>query len=144
MTANMHKDYADRKNGRKEISYIHDDADEILGMTWGLCIYQEQMMRLAQKFAGYSLADADSLRKAAGKKVREIMAKARAKFVHGCIEQGYGEQVGTAWFDMIEPFAEYAFKQSHSSGYGFIAYQLASPQPNYPPAYMSTPPPPYH
>ncbi|MCQ3965792.1 hypothetical protein FK508_26915, partial [Klebsiella pneumoniae] len=72
MAANMHNDYADRKNGRKEISYIHDDADEILGMTWGLCIYQEQMMRLAQKFAGYSLADADSLRKAAGKKVREI------------------------------------------------------------------------
>src|SRR3546814_15349904 len=65
----------------------------------------------------YSLADADSLRKAAGKKVREIMAKERTKFVNGCIEQGYGEQVGTAWFDMIEPFADYAFNKSHSYGY---------------------------
>ncbi len=64
MAANMHNDYADRKNGRKPIEYIHDDADEILGTTYGLCIYQEQMMRLAQRFAGYSLADADSLRKA--------------------------------------------------------------------------------
>ena len=90
MAANMHNDYADRKNGRKEISYIHDDADEILGATYGLCIYQEQMMRLAQKFAGYSLADADSLRKAAGKKSRDIMAKEREKFVAGCERIGYG------------------------------------------------------
>ncbi|HEU5084359.1 MAG TPA: DNA polymerase III subunit alpha [Acidimicrobiales bacterium] len=137
MAANMHNDYANRKNGRQEISYIHDDADEILGETYGLCIYQEQMMRLAQKFAGYSLADADSLRKAAGKKVREIMAKERAKFVEGCIEQGYGEQVGTAWFDMIEPFADYAFNKSHSYGYGFIAYQIAYLKANYPAEYMS-------
>src|SRR3546814_7845587 len=85
----------------------------------------------------YSLAEADSLRKAAGKKVREIMAKERTKFVNGCIEQGYGEQVGTAWFDMIEPFADYAFNKSHSYGYGFIAYQIAYLKANYPAEYMS-------
>jgi DNA polymerase-3 subunit alpha len=137
MAANMHNDYADRKNGRKEISYIHDDADEILGATYGLCIYQEQMMRLAQKFAGYSLADADSLRKAAGKKSRDIMAKERVKFVAGCEEAGYGTDVGQAWFDMIEPFADYAFNKSHSYGYGFIAYQIAYLKANYPAEYMS-------
>ena len=137
MAANMHNDYADRKNGRQEISYIHPDADEILGTTWGLCIYQEQMMRLAQKFAGYSLADADSLRKAAGKKSRDIMAKEREKFVAGSERIGYGTEVGQAWFDMIEPFADYAFNKSHSYGYGFIAYQIAYLKANYPAEYMS-------
>ncbi|HEX4902367.1 MAG TPA: DNA polymerase III subunit alpha, partial [Acidimicrobiales bacterium] len=137
MAANMHNDYADRKNGRKDISYIHDDADEILGATYGLCIYQEQMMRLAQKFAGYSLADADSLRKAAGKKNRDIMAKERDKFVAGCEQVGYGTEVGQAWFDMIEPFADYAFNKSHSYGYGFIAYQIAYLKANYPAEYMA-------
>ena len=107
------------------------------GMVVHNCIYQEQMMRLAQKFAGYSLADADSLRKAAGKKVREVMAKEREKFVQGCIESGYGEEVGTKWFDMIEPFADYAFNKSHSYGYGFIAYQIAYLKANYPAEYMS-------
>ena len=84
MAANMHNDYADRKNGRKPITYLHPDMEEVLGDTYGLCIYQEQMMLLAQKFAGYSLAEADNLRKAAGKKVREIMAKEREKFEAGC------------------------------------------------------------
>ena len=70
MAANMHNDYADRKNGRKPVTYQHPDMEEVLGDTYGLCVYQEQMMLLAQKFAGYSLAEADNLRKAAGKKVR--------------------------------------------------------------------------
>ena len=74
MAANMHNDYADRKNGRQPVTYQHPDMEEVLGDTYGLCVYQEQMMLLAQKFAGYSLAEADNLRKAAGKKVREIMA----------------------------------------------------------------------
>ena len=74
MAANMHNDYADRKNGRKPVTYQHPDMEEVLGDTYGLCVYQEQMMLLAQKFAGYSLAEADNLRKAAGKKVRQIMA----------------------------------------------------------------------
>src|SRR5690606_12312988 len=75
MAANMHTDYADRKNGRQEVTYLHPDAEEILGDTYGLCIYQEGIMRIAQRFAGYSLADADNLRKACGKKVRELIAK---------------------------------------------------------------------
>ena len=77
MSVNMHYDYADRMNGRQEVSYFHDDAVEVLGDTYGLMIYQESVMRVAQKFAGYSLAEADNLRKACGKKIREAIAEER-------------------------------------------------------------------
>src|SRR3546814_3635322 len=83
MAANMHNDYADRKNGRKPVEYFHPDAEELLADTYGLMIYQESVMRVAQKFAGYTLAQADSLRKAMGKKSREVMAKERQAFVDG-------------------------------------------------------------
>ncbi|UDY35992.1 DNA polymerase III subunit alpha [Dermatobacter hominis] len=101
------------------------------------CIYQEGIMRIAQRFAGYSLADADNLRKACGKKVRELIAKERTKFVEGCEATGYGADLGTAWFDIIEPFADYAFNKSHSYGYGFVAYQTAYLKANYPAEYLS-------
>ncbi len=137
MAANMHNDYADRKNNRQEITYLHDDAKEILGSTYGLMIYQESVMRIAQKFAGYSLADADNLRKACGKKIREMIAKERVKFVEGCENNGYGEALGTKWFDIIEPFADYAFNKSHSYGYGFVSYQTAYLKANYPVEYLA-------
>ena len=86
----MHNDYADRKNGRQPVELLHPDAAEILGDTYGLMIYQESMMRVAQKFAGYSLEDADNLRKACGKKIREVMAEQKEKFVAGCDTTGYG------------------------------------------------------
>ena len=137
MAANMHNDYADRKNGRKPIEYFHPDAEELLGDTQGLMIYQESMMRVAQKFAGYSLSEADNLRKAAGKKVREIMAKERNKFVQGCEATGYGAALGTKIFDIIEPFADYAFNKSHSFGYGYVSYQTAYLKANYPGEYLA-------
>jgi DNA polymerase-3 subunit alpha len=137
MKANMHNDYADRKNGRKPIEYLHPDAEEILGATQGLCIYQEQIMRIAQRFAGYSLEEADNLRKATGKKVRSIMAKERKKFVAGCVAKEYGEKLGNDWFDIIEPFADYAFNKSHSYGYGFVAYQTAWLKAHYPVEYLA-------
>ena len=137
MAANMHNDYADRKNGRKPIEYFHPDAEALLGDTQGLMIYQESMMRVAQKFAGYSLEEADNLRKAAGKKVREIMAKERGKFVAGCEATGYGAALGTKIFDIIEPFADYAFNKSHSFGYGFVSYQTAWLKANYPAEYLA-------
>ncbi|HEX4244213.1 MAG TPA: DNA polymerase III subunit alpha, partial [Acidimicrobiales bacterium] len=93
MAANMHKDYADRKNGRKPITYVHPDLEELLADTQGLMIYQESVMRVAQKFAGYSLAEADNLRKACGKKNRDVMAIEREKFVAGCDSQGYGAAI---------------------------------------------------
>ncbi|CAB4595668.1 unannotated protein [freshwater metagenome] len=137
MAANMHNDYADRKNGRKPIDYLHDDLADLLGDTYGLMIYQESVMRVAQKFAGYSLADADNLRKACGKKVRELIQKEREKFVEGCDTSGYGREIGSALFDVIEPFADYAFNKSHSYGYGLIAYQTAYLKAHYPVEYLA-------
>ena len=137
MGVNMHNDYADIKNGRKEISYFHPDAKEILHDTYGLMIYQESVMRVAQRFAGYSLAEADNLRKACGKKNRELMAKERDKFVQGVTDTSYGEKLGGELFDIIERFADYAFNKSHSYGYGFIAYQTAYLKANYPTEYLS-------
>ena len=137
MEANMHNDYADRKNGRQEVTLLHDDASEILGETYGLMIYQESMMRVAQKFAGYSLADADSLRKACGKKIREVMAKEKVKFIEGCETTGYGTEIGEKWWEIIEPFADYAFNKSHSYGYGFVAYQIAYLKAHYPVEYLA-------
>ncbi len=110
---------------------------EVLGDTYGLCIYQEQMMLLAQKFAGYSLAEADNLRKAAGKKVREIMAQEREKFEAGCETTGYGRVIGKMLFDIIEPFADYGFNRSHAFGYGLVSYQTAWLKAHYPAEYLA-------
>jgi DNA polymerase-3 subunit alpha len=137
MSANMHYDYADRKNGRKPIELFHEDAADLLHDTYGLMIYQESVMRVSQKFAGYSLAEADNLRKACGKKIRELMAKERDKFEEGCERTGYGRQLGRSLFDVIERFADYAFNKSHSYGYGLITYQTAYLKAHYPVEYFS-------
>lgn len=137
MAANMHNDFADRKNGRKGATYIHPDMEDLLKDTQGLMIYQESLMRVAQKFAGYSLAEADNLRKAAGKKLPEMMAKERDKFIAGCVKTGYTKDLGKNLFDMIEPFADYAFPRAHAFAYGYIAYQTAWLKVHYPSEYMA-------
>jgi DNA polymerase-3 subunit alpha len=137
MAANMHTDYANRKNGRKPVSYYHDDLREILEPTFGLCIYQEQMMRMAEVLAGYTLEEADNLRKATGKKIRSLIAKERSKFVEGCVAQGHSRDFGEEMFDIIEPFADYSFNKSHSVGYGYVAYQTAYLKANYPVEYLA-------
>ena len=135
MSVNMHYDYADRKNGRKPVEYFHEDAKEVLADTYGLMIYQESVMRVSQRFAGYSLAEADNLRKACGKKIRELMAKERDKFEEGCETTGYGKALGKELFDVIEKFADYAFNKSHTFGYGLITYQTAYLKAHYPVEY---------
>ncbi|HVA75718.1 MAG TPA: DNA polymerase III subunit alpha [Acidimicrobiales bacterium] len=137
MAANMHYDYADRKNGRKPITYLHPDLEEVLADTQGLMIFQESMMRVAQKIAGYSLEEADNLRKAAGKKIREVMAKEREKFIAGCERTGYGAEIGEKLFDIIEPFADYAFNKSHAYGYALVGYQTAWLKAHYPAQYLA-------
>jgi len=137
MAANMHRDYPELKNGRKPVTYLHPDIEPILKDTYGLMLYQESVMRVAQKFAGYSLEEADNLRKACGKKIRKMIAAEREKFVAGCVSEGYGEELGTQLFDIIEPFADYAFNKSHSYGYGLVAYQTAWLKAHYPVEYMS-------
>ncbi len=137
MSVNMHYDYADRKNNRKPVEYFHPDAEEVLGDTYGLMIYQESVMRVSQRFAGYSLAEADNLRKACGKKIRELMAQERDKFELGCETAGYGQALGKQLFDIIEKFADYAFNKSHTFGYGLITYQTAFLKAHYPVEYLA-------
>jgi len=137
MAANMHYDYADRKNGRQAVSYPHPDLEEVLRDTYGLMIFQESMMRVAQKVAGYTLEEADNLRKAAGKKIREVMAKERRKFVAGCERTGYGAELGEKLFDIIEPFADYAFNKSHAYGYALVGYQTAWLKARHPAQYLA-------
>ena len=137
MAANMHRDYPELKNGRKAITHVHPDMEAILGDTYGLMLYQESMMRVAQRFAGFTLEEADNLRKACGKKDRKLIAQQRDKFVAGCVAEGYGDKLGTELFDIIEPFADYAFGKSHSYGYGLVAYQTAWLKANHPVEYLA-------
>ena len=137
MAQNWHNEYADRKNGRKPISYPHPALEEVLGPTYGLMVYQEQLMRVSQQLAGYSLEDADNLRKATGKKIRELIVKERAKFVDGCVAQGHERAFGEQMFDTIEPFADYSFNKSHTVGYGLVTYQTAYLKANHPREYLA-------
>ena len=125
MAADMHNGYAHRKNGRQPATPPHPDLADLLEETYGLMIYQESMMRVAQEIAGYSMAEADDLRKACGKKNREQIAEHRTKFVEGSVAKGYTADLGKQLFDIIEPFADYAFNKSHAFAYGLIAYQTA-------------------
>ncbi len=137
MGENVHNHYADRKNGRQDVSFDHDDLRDVLDETYGLMIYQEDIMRVAQKIAGYSMTEADNLRKACGKKIREMIQAERSKFVDGAANSGYTRELGEALFDKIEPFADYAFNKSHAYGYALVAYQNAWLKTHYPVEYLS-------
>ncbi len=137
MAQNWHTEYAERKNGRKPVVFDHPDLEEILGPTFGLMIYQEQLMRVSQKLAGYTLEEADNLRKATGKKIREMIVKERKKFVAGCVNNGHAPEFAEKYFNTIEPFADYSFNKSHTVGYGLITYQTAYLKANYPVQYLA-------
>ncbi|MBU6202007.1 MAG: DNA polymerase III subunit alpha [Acidobacteria bacterium] len=137
MSANMHHDYAAFKNRRKPVSYFHADAEEVLNDTYGLIVYQESLMRVAQRFAGYSMAEADNLRKACGKKDKALMKQQAAAFIDGCERHGYGRALGEQLFSTIEQFADYAFAKSHAYGYGLIAYQTAYLKAHHPVEYLA-------
>ncbi|REK19712.1 MAG: DNA polymerase III subunit alpha [Actinobacteria bacterium] len=125
MGAKMHTLYADRKNGRVQIEDLHPEVTDILADTYQIMVYQEQVMQVAQKMAGYSMADAEQFRKAMGKKIKSVMAAEEEKFVAGCVSQGHDEKVGRELFELIGHFAGYGFNKSHSAGYGYVAYQTA-------------------
>ncbi len=137
MAQNWHNEYADRKNQRRPVTYPHDDLREVLEPTYGLMIYQEQLMRVAQQLAGYTLEEADNLRKATGKKIRSLIAKERTKFVEGCVTQGHDRAFGEKIFDTVEPFADYSFNKSHSVGYGYLTYQTAYLKAHHPVEYLA-------
>ncbi|MBO0869419.1 MAG: DNA polymerase III subunit alpha [Micromonosporaceae bacterium] len=141
MGANAHNDYADRKNGRKPVVPIHPELAEpladILGDTYGLIVYQEQVMAIAQKLAGYSPGKADLLRRAMGKKKKEILDKEFAPFAAGMRERGYSDgAIKTIW-DILVPFSDYAFNKAHSAAYGLVSYWTAYLKANYPAEYMA-------
>ena len=137
MSVNMHYDYADYKNNRKEPEYFHPEAKDLLHDTYGLMVYQESMMRVAQKFAGYTLAQADNLRKACGKKDHKAMEKEEGAFIEGCEATGYGRELGESLFAVIRKFADYAFNKSHTFGYGLVSYQTAYLKAHYPVEYQA-------
>ncbi len=137
LSENVHNDFADRKNGRQPVSYDHPDLEAILGETSGLMIYQEDIMRVATLIAGFSMTEADDLRKACSKKIREMIRAQRSKFVDGAEREGYGRDLGETIFNKIEPFADYAFPKSHAYGYALLGYQNAWLKVNYPVEYMA-------
>ncbi|MCI0424595.1 MAG: DNA polymerase III subunit alpha [Actinobacteria bacterium] len=138
MGANMHTLYADRKNGRAQIEHIHPVLTDKLADTYQIMVYQEQVLMVAQELAGYSMADADELRKAMGKKIKSVMEAEEERFVRGCTDQGHTEETGRAVFRLIEHFAGYGFARSHAAAYGLIAYQTAFLKAHHPAEYLAS------
>jgi DNA polymerase-3 subunit alpha len=126
-----------RKQGREPIEYMHERLEPILRDTYGVMIYQEQVMMAAREIAGFSLSEADILRAAMGKKDKVKMAKLRTKFIEGAVQRGIAQQTSESLFDGIAKFAEYGFNRAHSAAYGVIAYQTAYLKANYPLEYMT-------
>ncbi len=141
MGADSHNKYARRKTGREPVEPIHPELaeplQEILGETYGLIVYQEQVMAIAQKLAGYSLGQADLLRRAMGKKKKAELDKQFEKFSAGMVERGYSmAAVDTLW-KILLPFSDYAFNKAHSAAYGLVSYWTAYLKANYPAEYMA-------
>ena len=141
MGENAHNNYADRKNGRKPVEAIHPELREpladILGDTYGLIVYQEQVMAIAQKVAGFSLGRADLLRKAMGKKNKEILDTEYIPFEAGMKANGFGDAAIKRLWEVLIPFSDYAFNRAHSAGYGVVSFWTAYLKANYPSEYMA-------
>ena len=141
MGANAHNDYADRKTGRKPVTPIHPELAEpladILDDTYGLIVYQEQVLLIAQKLAGYSVGKADLLRKAMGKKKKEILDKEFEPFASGMRANGYSDGAIKAIWDILVPFSDYAFNKAHTASYGLVAYWTAYLKASFPAEYMA-------
>ncbi|MFW6203435.1 MAG: DNA polymerase III subunit alpha [Actinomycetota bacterium] len=141
MGANSHVNYALRKNGQQPITPIHPELaeplDEILGTTYGLIVYQEQVIAIAQQLAGYTLGKADLLRRAMGKKKKEVLDAEFVRFSEGMRANGYSEGAITTLWDILVPFSDYAFNKAHSAAYGVVSYWTAYLKANYPAEYMA-------
>ncbi len=129
--------YCARKHGMEQPDYIHPKLETVLRETFGVIIYQEQVMQAAQILAGYSLGEADLLRRAMGKKIKSEMQAQRARFVTGSVERGVDRSQADAIFDLLERFAEYGFNKSHAAAYALVAYQTAYMKANYPVEFLA-------
>ncbi len=132
------QDYIEGKHKRKKIEYLHPKLEPILKSTFGVLIYQEQVMEIAKNLAGFSMAEADVLRKAIGKKIGELLEAQKEKFIKGCVKNGIEENVARKIWQWIEPFAHYSFNKSHSVAYAKIAFQTAFLKAHYPVEFMAT------
>ncbi len=131
-------DYIERKHGNQVIEYLHPKLEPILKDTYGICIYQEQLMKIAQEVCGFTLGEADVLRKAVGKKIKELLDAQETKFVQGAIKNGASKKVAEELWQWILPFAAYGFNKSHSAAYATIAYQTAYLKAHYPVEFMAS------
>ncbi len=129
--------YIDSKTGKIPITYPHPSLEKYLKATYGVIVYQEQVMQAAQEVAGYSLGRADLLRRAMGKKKPEILAKERAPFIEGALKRGYKKEEAEEIFDILTPFAGYGFNKSHAAAYSVVAYRTAYLKANYPAEFMA-------
>ncbi len=131
-------EYIDRKHGKKQITYMHERLKPILEPTYGVCVYQEQVMKIAGDLAGYTLEEADVLRKAIGKKIEELLQGQKEKFIKGIEKNGIDKNIGEKLWSWIEPFAQYSFNKSHAAAYAQVAYQTAYLKAHYPKEFMSS------
>jgi DNA polymerase-3 subunit alpha len=126
-----------RKHGREPITYLHPDLEPILGKTYGVLVFQESVIEIAHRIAGFDLPRADEFRRAVGKKKREVVAAQKDDFLAGCVAQGYEPKLAERLFALIEPFADYGFNASHAYGYALVAYQTAWLKANHPVEYLA-------
>ena len=129
--------FIESRHGRARVTYPHRDLGEILDDTYGVIVYQDQVLHIARKFAGYTLGQADVMRKAMGKKIASVMQAERGNFVNGAVAQGYSQRDADTIFELIEPFAGYAFNKAHAVSYAAIAYQTAWFKANHSAPYMA-------
>ncbi len=138
MESGMLDDFVERKHGRAEITYMMPELEPILEPTYGVIVYQEQVMQIVQSIGGFSLGKADMIRRAMGKKKKEIMDEAKKEFVDGAVANGFNEQKCSELFDLIIKFAGYGFNKSHSAAYAMITYQTAWLKTYYPQEFMAS------
>lgn len=131
-------EYIAGKHGRKQPTYLHPSLEPILKKTYGIAIYQEQVLQIARDFAGFSLGEADILRKAVGKKIASLLAEQKVKFISGAVQKGVDKKTAEKVFAFIEPFAGYGFNRSHAACYALIAYQTAYLKAHFPAAFMAS------
>ena len=131
-------DFISRKHGKKKIEYAHPVMEAILKETYGIIVYQEQVMQIAHEVAGFTLAEADIMRRAVGKKIKKLMDELKVKFIDGALEKhNISKKKGKEIYELIEKFAEYGFNKSHSTAYAYVAYQTAWLKTHYPAEFMS-------
>ncbi|MFB6286591.1 MAG: DNA polymerase III subunit alpha [Candidatus Bipolaricaulia bacterium] len=137
LESGMAESYIERKHGREEVDYPHEKLQDVLADSYGLPIYQDQLLRMARVMAGFSYAEADTLRKAIGKKKKKLMAQMRAKFIDGCVDNGVEQETAEKLFEDIEKFARYGFVKAHSTAYALISYWTGYLKAHYPTHYMA-------